>query len=130
MSLEQTEAECAAVAGAPRVSLTDIHNAIAEEYFFTAGQAVLETITGNGGPRASHALDVLTLYILVMTNGFTVIGKSAPASPENFDKELGIKLAREDAIRQLWPLMGYALRDAIHRGDVGSVNNRIGEEAQ
>lgn len=45
-----------------------------------------------------------------MNNGFTVIGKSVPASPANFDAQLGRKLAYEDAVRQIWPLMGFALR--------------------
>lgn len=48
-----------------------------------------------------------------MQNGFTVIGKSAPASPENFNAELGRQFAYDDAVRQLWPLMGYALRDKL-----------------
>lgn len=56
---------------------------------------------------------VLTICLLVLRNGFTVIGKSAPASPENFNVELGQKFAYEDAPRQLWPLMGYALRDRL-----------------
>ncbi len=48
-----------------------------------------------------------------MQNGFTVIGKSAPASPENFDAETGRLFAYEDAIKQLWPLEGYALRERL-----------------
>jgi hypothetical protein len=37
----------------------------------------------------------------------------ARASPENFNADLGRKFAYEDAVRQLWPLMGYALRDKL-----------------
>ena len=48
-----------------------------------------------------------------MRNGFTIIGKSAPASPANFNAEFGQKLAYEDCIRQLWPLMGFSLRDRL-----------------
>jgi hypothetical protein len=48
-----------------------------------------------------------------MKNGFIVIGHSAPASPENFNAELGRKFAYENAIRQLWPLMGFALRERL-----------------
>jgi hypothetical protein len=113
MSLKETEAECAAVAVAPRVSLTDIQAAIAGEYYFTGSEAVAALKM-----PASSPLDVLSIYVLVLKNGFTVIGKSAPASPENFDRELGMKLAYEDAIRQLWPLMGFALRDRLHRDQV------------
>lgn len=107
-SLEQTEKECAAVAIAPRVSLEDINNNIAAQYDFTAGAA----IDAMQLPRLI-SLDLLSICILTMKNGFVIIGKSAPASPENFNDALGKKLAYDDALRQIWPLMGFALRDRL-----------------
>lgn len=59
------------------------------------------------------SLACLTICVLTMKNGFTIIGKSACASPENFDMELGIKIAREDARRQIWALEGYQLRSFL-----------------
>jgi hypothetical protein len=107
MTLEATEAECAQGRMAPRVSLTDIESAIVARYDLTGASAI-------GAECPAHeSLDVLSICIVVMRNGFTLIGKAAPASPANFDRELGIKLAYEDAVRQVWPLMGYALRDRI-----------------
>jgi hypothetical protein len=50
-----------------------------------------------------------------MKNGFTIVGKSAPASAENFDQQKGELFAYEDAVRQAWPHFGFALRDRIHR---------------
>jgi len=55
----------------------------------------------------------LTICVLTMKNGFVVIGKSAPADPHNFDESLGKKFAKEDAVRQLWPLMAFSLRDQM-----------------
>lgn len=63
--------------------------------------------------EAPASLGVLTICLIVTRNGFTIIGKSAPASTDNFDADLGRKLAYEDAVRQLWPLMGYALREKL-----------------
>lgn len=57
--------------------------------------------------------DTLTICILTTRNGFKLLGKSAPASPENFDPAIGERLAYEDALRQLWPLEGYLLRERI-----------------
>lgn len=108
MSLEATEAECAARAVAPRVALAHIQEAIAAEYHMT-GQDAAGSVRG----PVMAQLATLSICILVMKNGFMVIGKSAPASPENFSAELGWKLAYEDAIRQLWPLMGFALCDRL-----------------
>ena len=53
----------------------------------------------------------MTVAIVVMKNGYAVVGKSAPADPDNYDHDHGRRLAREDALRQLWPLEGYALRE-------------------
>lgn len=108
-SLRQTDAQSAAVAIAPRVSLDDINDAIAASYHFTAAQAI-----GSDVPFPTNAHpDTVSFCLLVMRNGFTVIGKSAPASPANYNAELGRKYAYEDAVRQLWPLMGFALRDRL-----------------
>jgi hypothetical protein len=59
------------------------------------------------------SLPGMTFCVMLMANGFAVVGKSAPADPANFNAELGRKFAREDAIRQLWPLEGYALRERL-----------------
>lgn len=55
----------------------------------------------------------LTICVLVLQNGFSLVGKSAPADPLNFDAEAGRKFAYDDALRQLWPLEGYALRERL-----------------
>ena len=55
----------------------------------------------------------LTVAVLQTTNGFTLVGKSAPADPANFDVEAGKKFAFDDALRQLWPLEGYLLRETL-----------------
>lgn len=105
------EAAAAVAKTQNRVSLGGMVDKIAAEYSFTMDRAV-ESL--NMPPHESLA--VLTLCVLVMQNGFTVIGKSAPADAANFDHDLGARFAREDAIRQLWPLEGYALRERLAAG--------------
>lgn len=110
-SIQETDRASAAVATAPRVALTDIEAAIRSRYDITADAAVSN---GHAAPvPVDTALRLLSICILVMRNGFVVVGKSAPASPDNFNRELGRKFAYEDAVRQLWPLMGFALRDRL-----------------
>lgn len=62
-----------------------------------------------------HVFDgtTLTVCCLLLANGFTVTGESACASPENFDIELGRKIARENAKQKIWALEGYALRNKL-----------------
>lgn len=104
-SLQTTDQESAAVAVAPRVALADIEAAIAGTIYATGAEAF--------GASPHEPLGILTLCAITMKNGFTVIGKSAPASPANFNRDLGRKFAYEDAVRQIWPLMGFALRDKL-----------------
>lgn len=56
----------------------------------------------------------LTICLLTLANGFTVTGESACASPENFDAELGRKIARENAKQKIWALEGYVLRERLY----------------
>ncbi len=93
---------------AARVTPADIEANIAETHYFTAADA-----TGIGqAPRGP--LDLLTFCVLVLKNGFTVTGENACASPENFDAEIGRKIARQNAVQKIWPLMGYALKQRLH----------------
>jgi hypothetical protein len=57
----------------------------------------------------------VTVCGLVLRNGFAVIGQSAAASPQNFDEEIGRKIARADAREKIWPLEGYLLREQLYR---------------
>lgn len=55
----------------------------------------------------------LTVCCLTLKNGFTVTGESACASPDNFDAELGRKIARENARNKIWMLEGYLLKQKL-----------------
>lgn len=55
----------------------------------------------------------LTVCALTLRNGYIVTGESAAASPENFDREIGRKIARENARNKIWGLEGYLLRERL-----------------
>ncbi len=87
---------------APRITPEDLEDAIdpiaAIQYYQFPGTTV-------------------TVCCVPMRNGFTVVGESACASPENFDQEVGQKMALNDAMSKMWPLLGYALRDKLQGGE-------------
>ena len=120
---------------APRVTPADIEANIVSEHYFTArdgrrGAIADGTYVGRERPQFGEAdlaaLDLLTFCVLVLRNGFTVTGESACASPENFDAELGRKIARQNAMQKIWPLMGYELRSQLAAEARGDVNHDIG----
>lgn len=63
----------------------------------------------------------LTVCALTLRNGYIVTGESAAASPENFDKEIGRKIARDNARNKIWGLEGYLLRERLANAGHGSV---------
>lgn len=117
-SVRKTDEQSAAVAVSPstRISLAEIEAAIAAEYTTTLDKAL-----GDGAP-VHPALQNMTLHVIVLRNGFMVMGKSAPADPANYNADLGLKFAREDCIRQLWPLMAFGLREQL--AETPALNSR------
>ncbi len=119
---------------APRITPDDIEANIVEEHYFTAhqgamvgywskapdindlgylqGEELLDEYARNE-PDPNGPLSLLTICVLVLRNGFTVTGESACASRENFNAEIGRKIARENAVNKIWPLMGYELRSKL-----------------
>jgi hypothetical protein len=59
----------------------------------------------------------LTICCLTLTNGFTVTGESACASPSNFDAEVGRKIAKDNARNKIWALEGYLLKQRLFEGN-------------
>ena len=44
----------------------------------------------------------MTVCCMTLKNGFNVIGESACASPENFDADVGRRIARKNAREKIW----------------------------
>ncbi|EOU6200051.1 hypothetical protein E2K61_20890 [Escherichia coli] len=105
---------------APRVTPEKIEGLICSEHFFTAAQgdhqAKEDDLIYNPEPYVEatpDALHLLTFCVLVLRNGFTVTGESSCASPENFDAEIGRKIARQNAVNKIWMLEGYLLKQKL-----------------
>lgn len=110
----------------PKVTLDAIEENIAEEHYAIGMQ--LASAAGQFSEFAS--MDTLTVCTLVLQNGFTIVGTSACADPENFDVEIGRKIAKQSAVNQIWPLMGYELRTRLMNvrkgtGDVSEALTRL-----
>lgn len=55
----------------------------------------------------------VTVCLLQLENGFTVVGESACASAENVDEEVGRNIAYRNARDKIWSLEGYVLREKL-----------------
>ncbi len=64
--------------------------------------------------HVSKSGQVLRWAILTTASGFAVVGKpSCAASAENDDADIGQKIAVENSTEELWPLMGYELKQRL-----------------
>lgn len=106
------EALAAEGAKAPRVSLKDIEDSIVARHTFIMADALRAL-----GQPAPDRSEVLTVCFVTMRNGYVTIGTSAPADTANFDAQKGATFAYEDAVKQLWGPMGYALRERLGYSD-------------
>ena len=98
---------------APRLTPADIDSKIkAVEYILP--RDVCKRDNGVEVFDAPLPLQTLTFCILTLENGFTVTGESACASPENFDAEIGKKIAYDNAREKIWSLEGYLLKEKLN----------------
>lgn len=79
----------------PTVTISDILNKIKQTSYF-----ILPDTT-------------VTICNILLENGFSVRGESSCVSPENFNKALGEKYAFEDAVKKIWSLEGYLLKQKL-----------------
>ena len=116
---------------APRLTPDHIDSKIALEMYFT-GSGIIDAQTHghhlglmrfqhHDGENLHKPIEALTFCILVLKNGFTVTGESACASPENFDAEIGRKIAYENARNKIWLLEGYLLKEKLYQQPVHEV---------
>ena len=68
-----------------------------KEKGLTAPRVTPKSIDATIALKEFHQLTAtLTVCVLTLMNGFTVTGESACASPENFNQEIGNKIAFEN----------------------------------
>lgn len=97
-----TDAKSAEVQKTPnRISLAMIKDRIAE----------VEYIHPQIAPH-------MTLCLARMSNGYVLVGHSAPADPENFNEKLGEEFALNQAINQAWPLLAFELLSRLSDPEV------------
>lgn len=96
----------------PRITVAQVEAEILSECYFTAADAM--GALGQALTISGPALAMVTICVLVLHNGHRIVGvNEGPVSAENFDAELGRKYARKHAVDQLWPLLGFRLRDRL-----------------
>lgn len=57
----------------------------------------------------------VTIVTIVLDNGYSVRGESACVNPENYNKEIGVRIAYDNAFAKLWALFGFLLAEKNYR---------------
>ncbi len=96
----EAEIKAAGADKAPRVTSSDLDENMEHVEYVT---------------HASHGGQVLRWAVITTKSGYAVVGRpSVSVSPENDNEKIGQKVALENSINELWPLMGYALKEKLH----------------
>lgn len=100
---------------APRVTRAALEDEIVSEFYFTAADGVLgESHMGTSPAGRAKSLEQVTFCVLILRNRTKVVGINYGAiDPAQHCAEQGRASAREAAIEQLWPLLGFRMRDAL-----------------
>ena len=93
--------------------LTDktVEGLIVEEFSMLAYDGFKEQ--PNISIQAENTLRCVTIVVLILRNGFPIVGSSMSAAPENYDANEGRKEARADALAKLWLVAEYDQRSRI-----------------
>jgi hypothetical protein len=81
-----------------RVTLEEIESRIANEEYLRYNKTI-------------------TVCNLTLDNGFSVRGESGCVSEETFNRSIGERLARQQAVNKLWKLFGFLLAETRYRRD-------------
>lgn len=100
---------------APRVTPADIEANIAAEHYFTAAEGLGGSCNGYKLlDKVNGTLDQVTFCVLVLRNGTKIVGINyGSVDPARHSVVDGRKYSRENAIEQIWPLLGYELRSKL-----------------
>lgn len=114
------------------VTLEQIEASIASQHYFTAYQGAtapgsLTVSNGDGLARVSQDLTLLTICVLRLRSGFTVLGQSACVDPLKFDAAIGRTWAYKDALAKCWPLFGFQLKERMHVERTATADTEGGE---
>jgi hypothetical protein len=95
LSLIEAQAKVINNSTAPKITIKGIKDKIEKVEFFYSG--------------------LFTVCVITLKNDFKVVGSAGCASPDNYDAEIGNTFAFEDALKKIWPLEGYLLREQLYR---------------
>lgn len=98
---------------APRLTPDHIDSVIGSIWYINAGEAI-KPDDFHPPVGVNNPLRLLTICVLILKNGFMVTGESACASPENYNEEIGRKIAYNNAREKIWALEGYILKTKLN----------------
>lgn len=95
------------------VTKASIEAKIRNVYYINAGAAVKSSDQG-WNEKDIAELNLVTICIIILENGFKVEGTSACVDPSRYNEEIGQQEAYKNAVEKIWELEGYALKQKLY----------------
>ena len=94
------------------VTKASIEAKIRGVYFINAGAAIKASDDGYT-QRDLEELNLVTICIIILENGFKVEGTSACVDPKIYNEAVGRKEAYNNAFEKIWEKEGYLLKQKM-----------------
>lgn len=94
------------------VSKSSIEAKIRGVYFINAGEAIKNSNDGYTVADLAE-LNLVTICIIIMENGFKVEGTSACVDPKIYNEAIGQEEAYKNAFEKIWEKEGYLLKQKM-----------------
>jgi hypothetical protein len=86
-----------------KLTNADVEANIIHEYYFNGASAI-----GLATKQPHEVAQMITFCVLILSNGTPVTGESICPDANIFNEITGRRVARQNAIKKVWPLMLYA----------------------
>lgn len=99
-------------AGIRKVTMADLEAQVKSQFFFTARDGVYRNeMAGSDAAALSHVM----ICVLILHNGLKLVGvNTGSVDPRDYNADMAMKMARADAINQLWPMLGFQLKEQLY----------------
>jgi hypothetical protein len=99
------------------VSKESIETKIKSVVYLNAGKAAEDEYGDALSEDVLKNLNLVTICIIILENGFKVEGMAACIDPANYNEQKGRECAYEKAFEKIWEVEGYLLRQAMWEKD-------------
>lgn len=85
-------------------------------------QSRINQIVKDSAEKIWEPFPGITIVAWQLPNGFVISDQSGCIDPKDYDRDIGIEIARKHLEDKVWQLYGFARKQEYHNAKVGDAN--------